>query len=80
LYHGAISGGAEEKEVVIINDELEALQSAMDNARSGDLIIMFYEKFAPAFQLVQEYMEFVQPISILQDTPAFMPAVGSAIQ
>lgn len=80
LYHGAISGGAEEKEVVIINDELEALQNAMDNARSGDLIIMFYEKFAPAFQLVQKYMDVVQPISILQDKPAFMPAVGSAIQ
>jgi hypothetical protein len=65
---------------VYVNDELEALQNAMDNARSGDLIIMFYEKFAPAFQLVQKYMDVVQPISILQDKPAFMPAVGSAIQ
>lgn len=80
LYHGAISGGLDIKEVDIIASELEALQNAMDNARAGDLIIMFYEKFAPAFNLLQEYMNTVQPISLLQDSFAFIPAVGSAIQ
>lgn len=80
LYHGAISGGVDPKEVLIMRSELEALQTAIDDARPGDLIIMFYEEFEPLWHLVQGYLDSVQqPISQLTDWPALIPVVGTGV-
>ncbi len=42
---------------------MDALETAINNAIPGDLIVMFYESFDAAFDLVQEFIkEPVQPI------------------
>jgi cyanophycin synthetase len=64
LYHGAISGGANENNIEIISSELDALKAAINGAFPGDLIVMFYESFETAFQLIQEHInDTSQPIS-----------------
>jgi hypothetical protein len=41
------------------------LETAIKNASSGDLIVMFYESFETAFKLVQKYIdESYQPVQI----------------
>lgn len=56
LYHGAVSGGAKRDSIEIIPSEKDALETAIINASPGDLIVMFYEKFDPVYELVQEYI------------------------
>lgn len=74
LYHGAVSGGASKENIELVLSELEALDLAVHNAEPGDLIIMFYENFEPAFELIQDYLkEQSKPISlfpsIITDVP-----------
>jgi len=42
----------------IILDEKEALKVALDNAQSGDCIIVFYEKLSPLIKLIEGYNGF----------------------
>ena len=57
MYRGAINGGAHRKEIEIIPAETLALQTALDNARPGDLIVMFYEVFEPNYRLIQDHIK-----------------------
>jgi cyanophycin synthetase len=67
LYNGALDAGADAdaENIEIILSELEALKTAINNASPGDLIVMFYENFHTAFELVQEFMREVQPNPLL---------------
>lgn len=55
LYNGAIRGGIAEAAIEIILPEVEALQTAIDRAVAGDLIVMFYEDFEQALAVVQGF-------------------------
>ncbi len=57
IYRGAVSGGAEVEAINIILPESSALEAALENAFSGDLIVMFYEKFDPNYKIIQEYLK-----------------------
>ncbi len=61
LYQGALSGGALRGSMQIVWSETEALKTAIENAFPGDLVVMFYEKFEPALELIQEFIN--QPIN-----------------
>jgi cyanophycin synthetase len=65
LYHGAVSGGIAKENIEIIPSEIEALETAIKNAEAGDLIVIFYESFDKAYNLVQKFIEQkVQPIPL----------------
>lgn len=69
LYNGAVSGGADRKNMEIVLSETEALKAAINNALTGDLIVMFYEKFDKAYELVESFIKGqTQPIPLLPDT------------
>lgn len=55
LFEGALAGGARPEDIKILLDEGEALRSALSNAQPGDLIIMLYEKFQPAYAVILEH-------------------------
>ncbi len=55
MHFGALSAGIKAENIKIILSETDALREALDNALPGDLIILFYEQFEPAFSVVQEY-------------------------
>jgi len=54
LYHGALNGGADREDIEIISSEIDALETAINRAASGDLIVMFYESFDSVLNLVHE--------------------------
>lgn len=54
LYDAVLTGGCDKEKVEIIYSELRALETAMTNARPGDLIIMFYEHFEPSVDLINK--------------------------
>ncbi len=56
LFKGALSGGARLENINIELNEGQALRSAISNAQPGDLIIMLYEKFEPAYSIIQEHL------------------------
>jgi cyanophycin synthetase len=53
LFDAAIQSGFPASRAVVIEDELEALKKAVAEARSGDLIVVFYEKL----RHLQRYLE-----------------------
>ena len=55
LMQGALNGGVKRESIEIELSELKALEKAMLDAQPGDLIIMFYEEFEPALQLVNRF-------------------------
>jgi len=55
LYNGALMGGIDEAEIEIILPEVKALQTAIDQASYGDLIVMFYEDFESSLAVVQGF-------------------------
>lgn len=57
MYRGAVNSGADSKAIEIIWSETMALQTALENALPGDLIMMFYENFEPNYQLLQDYIK-----------------------
>jgi len=57
LYQGVIEGGGNPEHIKIILPELEALLTAVKNASPGDFIVLFYEKFEPVFDLIQELIK-----------------------
>jgi cyanophycin synthetase len=52
LEKGVISSGNTNYEIVI--NEIDALEKAIDNSKTGDLIIIFFEKFEPLVKLVKD--------------------------
>lgn len=55
LLEGVLSTGFKPKQVKIIRDEAKALEAALDLARPGDLIVMFFERFEPLLGIIEEY-------------------------
>ncbi|MGE5390346.1 MAG: cyanophycin synthetase [Deltaproteobacteria bacterium] len=56
LFEGALAGGARPEDIKIVLDEADALRLALSYAEPGDLIVMFYEKFDPAYAIIQEHL------------------------
>jgi cyanophycin synthetase len=75
LYSGALSAGAKPENIKTILSETDALREAMDTALPGDLIVLFYEHFEPAFSLVQEYLTKVEevPVSLYPISEVYRP-------
>jgi cyanophycin synthetase len=55
LYQGALSEGMSEEDIEIIPDEEKALKKALQQAQSGDIIVVFFEKMEPLAELLNEY-------------------------
>jgi len=53
LEKGVIKSGFNSKKISIVLDERDALEKAIDNAGSGDLIITFFEEYNPLVELVK---------------------------
>lgn len=54
LEKGVIYTGFNKKNMEIILDEAEAFNKALDNAKYGDIVIIFFEKFEPLLNIVKE--------------------------
>ncbi len=52
---GAFSAGKSRDSINIILSEKKALETAMRNAKPGDLIIIFYEKFDDVMSVIKKY-------------------------
>ncbi|HEY5586451.1 MAG TPA: cyanophycin synthetase [Ruminiclostridium sp.] len=50
-----INAGAKRENVEIILNETEALEKAMLDARPGDMIVLFYEEFEQAIQMITKF-------------------------
>lgn len=57
LEQGAIKGGIDRKKIKTILKETEALRAAMYNAEAGDLIVVFYEKYQPIIEVIEEFIK-----------------------
>ncbi|MCX7920775.1 MAG: cyanophycin synthetase [Clostridia bacterium] len=57
LFEAIIKGGFRKENIEIIYSELKALESAMLDAQPGDLIVMFYEDFDSAVELVNTFRQ-----------------------
>jgi cyanophycin synthetase len=57
LYTSAVRGGIKKEAAKIILPELKALESAILDAQQGDMIIMLYEEFEPAVELINKYRQ-----------------------
>ena len=57
LRKGVVESGFEEKNINVILQESEALKSAIKNSKAGDLIMIFFENYAPLLQIVKDEMK-----------------------
>jgi cyanophycin synthetase len=64
FYRAAIENGMKEENVEIIRSELRALEKAVLNARPGDFIVMFCEKFEAALKLINKFKKEIEKNSI----------------
>lgn len=53
LYDAAVLAGMDRDRTDILHSELKALETAVLEARPGDFIVLFYEKFEPALELLE---------------------------
>jgi len=60
LYHTVMEENFPKGAVKLIEDELEALKSAIEDAKEDDLIVAFYEKFEP----LKDYLESVGAVAV----------------
>ena len=57
LEKGLFIGGMPKENIKIILSETEALKSAMAEAKPGDIIAIFYEKFEPVINVIQQFFK-----------------------
>lgn len=57
LYRGALSSGISTENIRIVPDEVKALGIALQQARKGDVIVVFFEKMQPLVNVINEYQE-----------------------
>ncbi|MCR4435021.1 MAG: cyanophycin synthetase [Clostridiales bacterium] len=57
LYESVMEEGMEKENVEIIYSELKALETAMLDAQPGDLIVMLYEEFEPAVEMIGRFRQ-----------------------
>lgn len=75
LYDAAVENGFKKENIEIILPELKALEAAMLDAQPGDLIVLFYEEFEPAVELINKFkLEFER--DIIRKTITVEEAVG----
>lgn len=60
FYRAVVSGGLKKEGVTVIHSELKALEAALLDAQPGDLIVMFYEKFEPALELINKFKQEIE--------------------
>jgi len=60
LEEGVLSAGMDPNNVEIILSEVEALKVAMERAKPGDLIVIFYEKFEPVVAAIKEMLSKIE--------------------
>jgi cyanophycin synthetase len=63
LYEAVIKSGVSKENVEVIYSEGIALEKAILDARPGDMIVMFYENFEAALNIVNEFRSEIQGIS-----------------
>jgi len=71
FYEAVLENGMREENIEIIYPELKALEKAMLDAQPGDIIVMFYEKFEPAFELISRFRQemersIIQPEAVVE--------------
>lgn len=55
LKEGILMAGLGEKQIKIILNEPEAVKAAINEARPGDLVVIFYEKIEPIIDIIKEF-------------------------
>jgi cyanophycin synthetase len=70
LEKGVTSSGFNRKNIEVILDEKEALVKAMDTAKYGDIIIIFFEKYEPLLEVVKSRIENIDCINRIQEVMA----------
>ncbi len=76
LRQGALSAGAAPDQVEIMLSETEALRTAIDEARTGDLIVVFYEDFEAVYGLIRGYTDAAGAIAFLPGANLNQPEVA----
>jgi cyanophycin synthetase len=56
IYDAAIGQGFPRENALIVYDEKEALKTAVQEAKSGDLIVEFYEELEPLVDYIHTYL------------------------
>ena len=64
LVEGVLAGGLKKENIEVVLEELKALETAILDAQPGDLIVMFYEEFEPAFELVDRFRKELDSVVI----------------
>jgi len=67
IYEGVMESSIKKENVQIIRDELKALETAMLDAQPGDLIVMLYEEFEPAVELINRFARELEKSAIGAD-------------
>ena len=57
LYNAAIKEGMDSRNITIIYSADRALETAITEAQPGDFIVMFYEEFEPALEIIRKYQK-----------------------
>ncbi|MGI6712158.1 MAG: cyanophycin synthetase [Bacillota bacterium] len=57
LYESVTENGCNKSDVEIVLSELDALKAAIQNARPGDFIVMFYERLEPALEVINQFRQ-----------------------
>jgi cyanophycin synthetase len=57
LRKGVLTAGFNKRNIEVVFDEKEALTKAIDSARYGDLIIIFFEDYEPLVEIVKKKLE-----------------------
>ena len=55
LYNAVVSSGMKKEKIKVVYSEVKALEMAILDAQPGDFIVMFYEEFGPALELIESY-------------------------
>lgn len=62
----AIEKGMGKENAVVIHSEIKALETAILDGQPGDLIIMFYEEFEPAVELIEKFKSEISETMLVQ--------------
>ncbi|NLC44675.1 MAG: cyanophycin synthetase [Clostridiales bacterium] len=73
LQEGALASGMDHKDISLINDEEKALQKAIQNAKAGDIIVVFYEELDGILKVIKDEISKVE-IEIKQEASEIMLA------
>jgi cyanophycin synthetase len=77
LLAGVLASGMSPAAVEIVLDEKEAVRYAMETAQSGDLIVVFYEKFQDVYETVLEMADRIEERTGRAKSAAGAAEVGS---